>query len=293
MAEKIARHKVDTQHLTNFYFEDLERMSVRIEMARRSSDVLTSLASIAEGVYMTGSVVAPDDAQTGFAIRVAAQANTATLVFAHIEAPPRYCPLGDGPPVTYDVPTDESHVHGGRWVQAFRQAVVSRQPDLLGHLKTIPGELLRLSSTRGDQISNDWDEFHRAILTDRLFTRHPAFVSVTEWAARAQQRSRDGKAVILLTVPYLDVLRSMEQLDEAKFSVALAEALRMHKKYWGGTEERRRDLNGLVSLKLTAAAALAWDRGLRFDVESDYMPRSWVTGELFRQSPGPGPGPSC
>ncbi|AWM40247.1 hypothetical protein GobsT_12960 [Gemmata obscuriglobus] len=41
-------------------------------------------------------------------------------------------------------------------------------------------------------------------------------------------------------------------------------------------------MEGWVSLSLTAVAALAWDRGLRFRVESDYLPWSWVTGELFQ-----------
>jgi len=41
----------------------------------------------------------------------------------------------------------------------------------------------------------------------------------------------------------------------------------------------------LADMKLTAA--LAWDRGLRFRVESDYLPWSWVTGELFQGPAAP------
>ena len=68
------------------------------------------------------------------------------------------------------------------------------------------------------------------------------------------------------------------------FNDALAEALTSHKKYWGSTEKLRNDLNGVVSLRLTAAAALAYDRGINLAVESDYLPASWVRGDHFRNS---------
>ncbi|WP_071529229.1 Imm49 family immunity protein [Gemmata obscuriglobus] len=62
----------------------------------------------------------------------------------------------------------------------------------------------------------------------------------------------------------------------------MCSASRSPPKYWSSTESRRNDMEGWVSLSLTAVAALAWDRGLRFRVESDYLPWSWVTGELFQ-----------
>lgn len=85
-----------------------------------------------------------------------------------------------------------------------------------------------------------------------------------------------------LQAPLLDTLPPLDAGDAAGFGKALAAALQRHRKYWGGTEKRRQDRHGWVSWPLTAVAALAWDRGLRFDVESDYTPTSWVRGDLFR-----------
>jgi hypothetical protein len=120
---------------------------------------------------------------------------------------------------------------------------------------------------------------------DARFTRHPVFIELQELAKACQDRTERCQYVRHLTAPFLEVIRQIEKGDDGQLAVALTNASVMHKKYWSATKKRREDLEGLVSLKLTAAAALAWDRGMRFDVESDYMPRSWVTGELFRQTP--------
>jgi hypothetical protein len=80
----------------------------------------------------------------------------------------------------------------------------------------------------------------------------------------------------------LEVLRQLERQDETAFNAALAEALKGHKAHWSSTAELRKLLDGLVSLPLTAIAALAHDRGLKVTVESDYLPPSWVTGEISR-----------
>ncbi|MCE9534759.1 MAG: immunity 49 family protein, partial [Planctomycetes bacterium] len=84
-----------------------------------------------------------------------------------------------------------------------------------------------------------------------------------------------------LSVPYYRVLRKLGEHDAAGLEAALTNALALHKEYWSATEDRRKEKAGFVSLPLIALAALAWDRGLRFHVESDYLPWSWVTGEIF------------
>jgi len=77
-------------------------------------------------------------------------------------------------------------------------------------------------------------------------------------------------------------MRKLGERDAAGLEVALTEAVIQHKKYWSSKAKRRNEDVGFVSLPLLGLAALAWDRGLRFRVESDYLPRTWVTGELFR-----------
>ena len=89
-----------------------------------------------------------------------------------------------------------------------------------------------------------------------------------------------------LSIPYLQVLRKLGARDSLGFETALTEALKLHKKYWSAKASRRKEEVGFVSLALLGLAALAWDRGLRFKVESDYLPWSWVTGEVFGRTTG-------
>jgi hypothetical protein len=284
---KIPRHPIDIKEEKAAYLEEYPRMLIRIELARKSNDVLSTLSSIATSVYQMGSAIAPDTSEVAQALRLGAQANTALLVFAQLGDRPRYLPLGDGPPVTYSEPTDASYVHPYRWVDAFRLGVVTRQVGLVAALCAISTEQLKESPTRGEQWAYDWADLHRALWQDpSSFTRASAFVACEQDCLESLRRGKLDKAVRLLTVPYFEVLRRLEQRDEPGFADALAKALRQHQDYWGATAKHRNKLEGFVSLQLTAAAVLAYDCGLRFDVQSDYMPASWVTGELFR-SPRP------
>ncbi len=167
---------------------------------------------------------------------------------------------------------------------------MSRQPDLVEVLCGITSEQLKDSPTWGEQGAYDWADLHRALWQQRAsFTRHPAFVAVERDCLGALERGELARDVELLTVSYYTVLHCLEHRDELGFAHALAEALRQHKLYWGATEKRRNNNEGLVSLQLTTAAALAWDQGMRFEVESDYLPASWVSGSLFREGTGGAP----
>lgn len=55
-------------------------------------------------------------------------------------------------------------------------------------------------------------------------------------------------------------------------------ALEKHKEYWAS---KPRDWRGWVAWELCALAAIFWDKGNRFAIDSDYMPMHWVTGEFL------------
>jgi Immunity protein 49 len=278
---KIQRHPVDLEHMRTLFRENSEYLGPRLERARQSSHPLSGVIITAGFVYRAGVVLSPDSREAASALCLEAQANTAMLVFGRIEDPPRYCPLGEGPPVTYSEPADESHVHVGRWTDAWYQAAVTRQANLLSMLRDVPTDLLRRSSTRGSDFAYRHVDFIKETWLDARFIHHPVFTELEEISAACLDNTDRCQYVRHLTAPFLEVLRQIEKGDERQLDAALTEASQMHKKYWSATKKRRQELEGLVSLKLTAAAALAWDRGMRFDVESDYIPKSWVTGELF------------
>jgi hypothetical protein len=278
---KISHHLVKKEFLTTLYLEDCGRLDSFLTAARQHPNGLNLLASVARSVYRAGSVVAPDAPEVARALLIAAQAKTAIFVAARVEEPPRYVTLGEGPPITYSSPIDEAYVHVGTWTDAFYLAAITRQSDLLAVLRGVPTDLLRQSSTRGSDFAYQYVDFLKDAWATAQFTHYAEFIDLEKRCAACTDRTARCKYVRHLTAPFLSVLRCVEAGDSASLNSALAEASKMHKKYWNASEKLRNDFDGFVSLQLTAAAALAWDRGMRFDVESDYTPRSWVTGELF------------
>jgi hypothetical protein len=87
-----------------------------------------------------------------------------------------------------------------------------------------------------------------------------------------------------VTIPLLKVLKELESRKEVEFNKRLEEALLGHKKYWSSSKRLREMLDGLIALPLIAFAALAHDRGMKVKVESDYLPMSWVTGEVLEKA---------
>ncbi|MEM9983439.1 MAG: immunity 49 family protein [Bacteroidota bacterium] len=80
--------------------------------------------------------------------------------------------------------------------------------------------------------------------------------------------------------------------DEEGFNRHLIEALKQHDEFWtsnlnweGAPEEdllNSLDPQGYVALPLTAMAAMAYDKGWKLTVESDYMPASMVDGSISK-----------
>jgi len=129
-------------------------------------------------------------------------------------------------------------------------------------------------------------ELQKSAWRDSKFGWEPLLTKCEAYEARSSIRSQKEAAEIVrcMNIPYYRVLRKLGEQDSVGFSDELASALTLHKEYCSATKERRVEEVGFVSLQLTALAALAWNRGFRFHVMSDYLPWSWVTGEIFTKS---------
>ncbi len=94
----------------------------------------------------------------------------------------------------------------------------------------------------------------------------------------------EGDQAEYLKLPYLLVLQSIFTHNEPDFNENLLVALENHKAYFGNFlvegEEIRNNCESYLSLPLMAACALAHDRGLKREVESDYIPEWLVKGEF-------------
>jgi hypothetical protein len=282
----ITRHPVDLQRVTTVFQLQRPHLEKCLNGARAESTWLDSVFSNAQTVYLAGSVLEPNSPEVARALGLAAQAGTALFVFQRIESPPRPFILGAGPPVIYTKPVDRSCADYPTWLQVFDLCLITRQPHLSDEVCRVPNEVFRHSDIVGAATEDyGFADLLRAVWTRGRFTTNPAFVrKEADIRRRAADPRRDLPYVRGVTLPYLQALRQIEQRDEAGFTASLTEALQGHKQVWS-SEENCEEFNGFVSLRLIAAAALAWDRGMRFEVESDYLPMSWVRGEHFRDKP--------
>lgn len=279
---KITRHPVDLQRITTVFEWRRERLDRDLEGARVEPTGLYSFLGEMECIYQAGSVLAPDSPVVARALRLAAQAGTALFVFQQIDSPPRSFVLGEGPPVTYTKPAGRSCASFYTWMKVFHLCLITRESPLSDEVCRVPNEVFRHSDIVGAADADyGFADLLRAVWSQERFTSHPAFIRVeAECRQRASDRTPGASYVRRMTLPYLQALRQLEQRDDSGFAAALAEGLEGHKEFWS-QEKYREEFDGFVSLQLTAAAALAWDRGLRFEVESDYLPGFWVRGSLF------------
>ena len=87
--------------------------------------------------------------------------------------------------------------------------------------------------------------------------------------------------------PYVKAFKSLSDNNEAEFNQKLIKALEAHKAVWsqkkalnrGGTPLCREN-EGFLSWGCTALAAIAYDKGWKLEVESDYMPPFMVDGSI-------------
>lgn len=282
----ISRHPIKTiDLLPEFYREECERLDQYLQSARQRSSSLTRFHDyVAENVYLAGAVVAPNSPEVARALRLSAQALGAVFAFRLDPSLDSY-ELGEGPPVKYVHPIDPSIPNILIWRRAYDLALIARQSTALDYLCRVNKNTFLGSSFTGyDDEEYRFMELKQQAWSDPEFRWEP----LLKWCEADQVRSAGispsagAEIVHRLTIPYYAVMRKVGERDGTGLEAALTEAVRQHKKYWSAKAERRKEKVGFVSLPLLGLAALAWDRGLRFRVESDYLPWSWVTGDLFK-----------
>ncbi|MFF8992671.1 immunity 49 family protein [Streptomyces sp. NPDC014983] len=172
------------------------------------------------------------------------------------------------------------YASAGNWLTTLWFVIICRDQERMNAMCHVPIELLRASGAHGDEYVYHWVDalqsywLERPGLTEKLQSAIEA--SYPEIATIAP---RD----LLQNVLYqpINLFTYFLRKDREGFNSALVEALELHKEYWAATDERARDLNGVIALGLLAMACLAYDAGFPIDVESEYLPkalleRAWV-----------------
>lgn len=89
--------------------------------------------------------------------------------------------------------------------------------------------------------------------------------------------------------PYVIAFKSLADDNEAEFNQNLIKAIKAHQEVWsqkkalnrGGTPLCREN-EGFLSWECTALAAMAYDKGWKLEVESDYIPSFMVDGSIYK-----------
>jgi hypothetical protein len=236
-----------------------------------------SLSFLATNALFTGcyaSVVAPMDTATHF--RLSGEATAALFSVGFATKKPVTFTIKDENVTTEDG-VDESHLHAGRWLNAFYLAVISHESATLDRLCKISGDDLKKSSTTSPA--------YRYLFVEAL--RH--FWLKKEGVDQLFLDAMKGADPELPGAPKMWVLQIDVPLihtfyyaisDKKEFNEALLAGVEKHKQHWS-KGKLKDDCEGFTSLGLTAAAALAKGRGLEIAVESDYIP-DYLIGDGFK-----------
>ncbi len=166
--------------------------------------------------------------------------------------------------------------HPGNWRVGWWLAQIVRDRHAIDQLAATPIEVLRHSSTRGDEWQYLYVEALQAI--ERR---------ASDWGTRLQ-RALDAtdperfkltaeELVLNIIVPEMELLFHFATGDRAAFQESLQFALARHKKYWSRAT-RRRDPDGYLALGPLAIASMARQAGFAIEVESDYLPKPLLEG---------------
>ncbi|GHH37277.1 immunity 49 family protein [Streptomyces candidus] len=168
----------------------------------------------------------------------------------------------------------------GNWLTALWLAVICREQGRVAELARVPVDLLRESGAVYDEYIYSW-----VGALQSYFTEGPELGErlVAAFRGTSPEEIRVAPRELLLKVLYppLNLFLRFIQRDQEQFNAALVEGLQLHKEYWTGSEERRESTDGAVPLGLLAIACLAYDVGMRVEVDSEYLPkhlleRSWL-----------------
>jgi Immunity protein 49 len=273
---KIARHDITHPEIAQDKFKfACSRLAKVVGYAQSRAANLYSVLETTWNILLCGSVVDPNSVHVHQAIRIGAHAGAAFFSVASHEGPVNY-QLGDGPIVTSQGGVDASLVHSATWHRAFSLCVLARERDLIDSLCRIPSELFQESSTKSPEFHNLFVDAVESFWTGGAKTGR--LIEATRAATDASRLDvRTADFDFHHWVPEINLLSCLHD-HQKDFAESLTDALRLHQKYYSANEERGRDWYGFIAMRPLVWAAIGFDRGVPFSIDSDYFPMYLVKG---------------
>lgn len=278
----IPRHTVpNLPHVQGLAEEGFrEELPEYLAMARKYAYSLPSFHNQAIQAAASEEVIHPGSLRVGAGLALAAEAvdcqfwtasgRSQGLVFAGHEYS-----VTDRP--------DESMLHAGYWLSGVFLALMCRNSESLRRLALTPIRIMKESSTKDPAFRYRLVQAIQAWIAGRDNTMD---LVVEAMAGTDPKFYHPGAKdyILNLDVYTIHVLSLVIDRDAKALEAALVQALEHHKKYWS-QKDRDFDCDGFLSIPLLGLAAAAWEAGMRFDIDSDYLPMRFVTGEFLSTMP--------
>jgi hypothetical protein len=268
MVKKVSRHSVDAELIE----EGVESKKALLESVLRSAasrpPALSLVLGAARNYAGYVAVAELDSDELPRALQIGAQAAAAIFALSIASGDVRFDL--DGAPVTLPAtgPTDATHV--GNWRIGWWLAHVVRDRSAIDSLAATPLEVLRQSSSRGDECQYLFVDALQAFekRAGNWSTRLRVALDATDPAAA---RISDEEFVLNVLVPEMQMLFRVATGEIEPFNEALRFALERHKKYWSKAP-RKRDPDGYLALGPLAISKMARKAGMPIEVDSEYLP---------------------
>jgi hypothetical protein len=272
--KKISRHALNPELVQEGSEGGKELLAKVLSSATHNAAALSIVLGTAR--TYAGYLTAANAATTELcrALRIGAQASAAIFALASNTGNVEFALDNRHAKLAATGPTDATHV--GNWRIGWWLAHIVRDGTAIDQLAATPIEIMRRSSTRGDECQYLFVEALQAFeqRTPDWSTKLQAALDATD---PARVKLSDEEFVLNILVPEMQMLFRLALGDIAPFVAALEFALERHKKYWS-KGDRKRDPDGFLAVGALAIASIAVDAGMRIDIESEYAPRQLIEG---------------
>ncbi|MEU1120919.1 MULTISPECIES: immunity 49 family protein [unclassified Streptomyces] len=167
----------------------------------------------------------------------------------------------------------QPHVNAHFWIQAFYLAMICRENERLTEMARVPVSLLRDSGATFEEYIYSWVETLQCFwLGQEDVSTH--LVVALDGTGPDSARHVDQEQMSMVLYPPIILFYRYLRGDHAQFNEALTDAIRWHKSYWSGDDDRAMSSEGYVALGPLAIACLARDKGFPIEVDSEYLPKA-------------------
>jgi hypothetical protein len=163
-----------------------------------------------------------------------------------------------------------------RWLLAFFSALLCRDHTSLTFLSAVSSDRLRKSTTQFADYGYFFVDAIHGFLA-RAGNTGELLVKALRATDPAKYPVPDPDAAPYLDFPVIQTFCLAVTSDDG-FGAALAGAVRDHERFWAN-QAGPDELKGYLAIELLGVAALACDRGMKFDLESRYASMALVKGQ--------------